>query len=90
MRLLSAPRSRSVMLGLNLFKCYHFYYSAGFVNLVVPIFCFSSMAFATTFFEVCMRTFYGCGVKWLFLTCSYMFDDSNHNPVDLIPITGRA
>jgi len=41
------------MLGLNLFKCYHFYNSAGFVNLVVPIFCFSSMAFATTFFEVC-------------------------------------
>ncbi len=45
----------SAMLGLNLFKCYHFYYSAGFVNLVVPIFCFSSMAFASTFFEVCLH-----------------------------------
>jgi len=46
------------MLGLNLFKCYHFYYSAGVVNVVVPIFVFVAMAFATVVFEVCAITFY--------------------------------
>lgn len=60
----------SVMLGLNLFKCYNFYYSAGFVNLVVPIFCFSSMAFSTTFFEVRVHQRYVAAPSTLMRVCA--------------------
>ncbi len=64
------------MFALNLLKCYYFYYSEGFVHLVVPIFCFSAMAVATLLFEVLFCFCFECSaVSWVYEAHSICSND---------------